>query len=131
MEMFEEAIMSKYRFPSLVGDINIEDLSDLPLTSQRGISLNNVAKKLNKALKESEEESFVVKKNKTNEILEKKLLIVKHIIAVKLKEIELKENAVQRKNKKEELRAIIIAKEHDDLKNNTSIEDLKKMEQDL
>lgn len=124
--MFEEASRLKVRFETVKGNISTEDLWDLPLTDSDGMSLDDLAKALNKKVKCSEEESFVVKQSKANTILELKFSLVKHIIKEKLAEIEEKENAVIVKAKKERIDSLILEKEDDTLKGK-SIADLKKM----
>lgn len=113
--MFERASRLKLRFETQVGNLTVEDLWDLPLTS-RGASLDTLAKAINKAVKESAEESFVVKKSATDTIIGLKLDIVKHVIEVKLVEAEISEKEVETKAKKERIMAIIADKEDDALK---------------
>lgn len=128
--MFEQASRKKLRFDTVAGNITVEDLWDLPLTSVSGASLDTLAKSLNKAVKESDEESFVVKKTTLNEVLDLKFSIVKHVIEVRLEEIEQKENAAARKAKKEMIMGIIADKQNDKLKN-TSIKKLEEMVAEL
>ena len=71
--MFEEATKNKYRFPSNVGMINVEDLWDLPASH-----LDTIYKKLNKQLKQSEEESLLVVTSAADKELEDK---IKHIVS--------------------------------------------------
>jgi len=124
--MFEKASRLKLRFESVVGMLAAEDLWDLPLTSKKSASLNGVAKKVNAFLKESEEESFVVKTSKPNELLQLKLDIVKRVIAVRLEEAEAANKAEERRAKK--LRILsLIAKKQDEELGDRSVEDLKKM----
>lgn len=123
---FEEASRLKLRYETNRGNITTEDVWDLPLTSGTGVSLDDLAKELNKKVKESEEESFVVQKSKSNIVLDLKFSIVKHIIKVRLAEIEQKENEALNKAKKDKLIDIIGEKEDEGLKNK-SISELKKM----
>ena len=130
---FEQASRLKLRFETPKGLISVEDLWDLPLTSRTrlsDISLDNLAKSLNKATKESAEESFVVKKSRTNTLLELKFEIVKHVIKVRLEDAERKENALAVKAQKEKILDIIADKEDDSLKGK-SVASLKKMIKDL
>lgn len=113
--MFEQASKNKYRFPTnAVGVITVEDLWDLPL-SGKSTSLDSVAKILNKALKENEEESFVAVRSVTNNTLIEKFDIVKHVIKVKLEENEKSLNAVAVKKQKEKIMSIIASKENAEL----------------
>lgn len=87
MNIFEKATRKKFKFPSAVGQLNVIDLWDLPLTSTNGANLNDVAKALNNALKSEQEESFVeVSSNSKKKELEEKLDLVKYIISVKMEE---------------------------------------------
>jgi hypothetical protein len=128
--MFEKASRKKLRFDTVKGLVTTEDLWDMPLTRADSFSLDDLAKSLNRALKESEEESFVVKKSSENTILDLKFSIVKHVIKTRLAEIEERENAAATKAKKEKILAIIADKEDDSLKDK-SISALKKMVADL
>lgn len=113
MNMFEFATKNKLRFATKVGEVTVEDLWDLPLTSTKGVSLDDTAKSINKELKSSEEESFVVKTIKTNEVLGLKLDIVKHIIRVRLDENEAAQNAMVAKAKKQKIMELIEAKKNE------------------
>ena len=123
--MFEKASRLKVRFGTTKGDITVEDLWDLPLTNRNGFDLDNVAKALNKAVKDSGEESFVLKKNKANAVLELKFEIVKHIIDVKIAEADANEKKVETKAEKELYDSIIADKETEGLKE-MSLKELKK-----
>ncbi|MCK5610619.1 hypothetical protein KAR91_52590 [Candidatus Pacearchaeota archaeon] len=128
--MFEKASRLKIRFRTDKGDLTVEDLWDLPLTSTRGISLDDIAMDLNKAVKDSEEESFVLKKNEANDTLDLMFGIVKHIIKIKIDENDARIKASENKAKKEHLLSVIADKESDALKGK-SIEELKKLVEDL
>ena len=123
---FEKASRLKVRFNTVKGDITVEDLWDLPLTSRNGADLDTVAKSLNKAVKDSGEESFVLKKNSANTTLDLKFDIVKYVIKVKIEEAEASKKALENKGKKEQLLGIIAAKESEDLQGK-SLEELKEM----
>jgi precorrin-2 methylase len=87
MNIFEQATRKNYTFTSAVGELNVINLWELPLTSVRGASLDAVAKSINTQLKAEQEESFVATSTNTRKVeLENKLEIVKYIIAVKLQE---------------------------------------------
>lgn len=127
--MFEEASRKRLRFNTRVGILTVEDLWVLPLTGN-GENLDDIAKTLNREVKNSEEESFVVKQSGVNETLKLKFDIVKHIIAVKLAEAEAAENAAAVKAKKERIMEIIASKKDEELKD-ASIEELQAMVDDL
>ena len=131
MNIFEKANKLKVRFATALGSVTVEDLWDMPLTSRKAnASLDDLAKSLSKSVKESAEESFVVKKSSKNTELELKFDIVKHIIDIKLAEREAAANAAERKAQKEKVLRVIEAKKDADLENQ-SLEDLQKMAAEL
>lgn len=105
--MIEDGIRKKLRFGQ--GGWMMEDLYDLNLDSRHTrSSLDQIAKDLNKQIKETGEESFVnTNKNKASEELLLKFEIVKHIISVRLAEQEAAKNAQDIKAQKEELLSLI------------------------
>jgi hypothetical protein len=129
--MFEAATRNKYRFPSTVGALTVEDLWDLPLINKRGASLDDVAKTIYKELKDSEDQvSFVRKESAASSELSTKLDIVKYVIDVKMAEQDARVQAKERKEKKEKIMSIIAQKEDEQLKE-ANLDDLKKMMEEL
>lgn len=122
--IFEYAVRNKVRFP-FKGMISVEDLWDLSLAN-----LDSIYKVLNKQVKQSEEESLLTTKTNVDTELEIQIAIVKHIVAVKLEEQEAKEKAAEKKAQKQKIMAIIATKEDEALQN-SSVEDLKKMLDEL
>jgi len=103
--MFEKAVRMKLRFESIKGQLSVEQLWELPLTSQRGDSLDSLAMKYNKLVKESEETSFV-EEVKKDSLCSLRLDILKYIISVRLKEKDEAKVAVVNKSEIERLLAI-------------------------
>ncbi len=126
MDIFEKAVRLKLRFNTIKGGLAVEDLWDIPLVGD--FSLDELAKSLNRAIKENADESFVVqaKKNEKEVLDELRFAIVKHIISVKLADIEDAENATARKAYKEKLLTIIAGKKDAKLEGK-SLKDLEKM----
>ena len=122
--IFEYAVKNKVRFP-FKGMISVEDLWDLSLTN-----LDSVYKTLNKQVKQSEEESLLTTKTSVDTELEVQIEIVKYIVSVKLKEQEAREKAAAKKAQQQKIMSIIATKEDEALQN-TSVEDLKKMLDEL
>ena len=122
--IFEYAVRNKVRFP-FKGMISVEDLWDLSLTN-----LDSIYKTLNKEVKQSEEESLLATKTSVDTELEIQIAIVKHIVTVKLEEQEAREKAAAKKAQKQKIMSIIATKEDEELQN-TSVEDLKKMLDEL
>lgn len=82
--LFALAALGKWRFPTVRGDVAVEGLCDLPLTSKTGMDLDTVAQDLDKEVKASAPVSFVstrVKPTETKlEVLRQKLELVVSII---------------------------------------------------
>lgn len=123
-KMFEYATRNKVRFP-FKGLISVEDLWDLTLTN-----LDSIYKTLNKQVKQSEEESLLNTKTTVDKELDVQIAIVKHIVAVKLAEQETREKASAKKAQKQKIMAIIASKQDEALQN-SSVEDLQKMLDEL
>ena len=122
--IFEYATRNKVRF-SFRGLISVEDLWDLSLGN-----LDSIYKELNKQSKQSEEESLLNIKTQEDELLNVQIDIVKHIVSVKLAEKEAREKASAKKAQKQKIMSIIAAKQDEALQN-SSIDDLKKMLDEL
>lgn len=122
--IFEFASRNKVRFP-FKGMISVEDLWDLSLTN-----LDSIYKTLNKQVKQSEEESLLSTKANVDTELEVQIAIVKHIVSVKLAEKEAAEKASVKKAQKQKIMSIIATKQDEALQN-SSIDDLKKMLDEL
>lgn len=128
--MFEQASRLKLRFDTSLGKLTIEDLWDLPLSSRKGASLDNVAISLSTKVKDEVETSFVKKRDKANARLELKFNLVKHIIEVRLAEIDEAEQSAVAKTKRDAIDTILLEKEADALKG-MSVEDLEKLKAEL
>lgn len=112
--MFETAFRQKLRFDSKVGQLSVEDLWELPLTSATKANLDQIAVDLNRQLKGTEE-SFV-STGKKNAVLELKFEIVKHIIGVRVAENQAKIDERNRAARKEQVEALIEEKKSEGLK---------------
>lgn len=122
--IFEYATRNKLRF-EFKGLISVEDLWDLSLTS-----LDSIYKKLNKEIKQSDEESLLSTKTNVNVELSTKIEIVKYIFNIKSKEKEARQQAAIQKERKQKIMDIIASKKDEALQN-ASIEDLQKMLNEL
>jgi len=129
MNMFEKATQQKLRFNSVMGNLTVEDLWDLPLktTSDARASLNNVAVVVNRLLKANKEElDFISDTPKADSILELKMDIVKHIIQVKLEEAEIAATRKANRERNAKIREIIDQKGDATLQRK-SVKELEKM----
>ena len=95
MNIFERASKQKLRFGTGRGLLSVEEVWELSLTA-----LDALARRVNKELKETDDESFIDAKTTVNTELNLKMDILKHIIKHKL---ELKEAASSRAEKKARL----------------------------
>jgi len=126
MNIFENASRKKLRFPSIRGELTVEMLWDMPLTSKTGFDLDTVARNVNQDLKSVAEESFVATKaNPLKESLELKLDIAKYIIAAKIEAADLARTAAARKAEREQLVEILHQKKTQELLG-MSAEDIQK-----
>lgn len=123
--MFKEATRRKLRFSTENGVLSVEDIWDLPLTSEKKASLDKLAKSINRELKNNEEESFVETPSKANATLQLKFDVVKAVIKDKLEEREARKNAADKKARKELLNGVIERKQNAALED-MSLEDLEK-----
>jgi|SRR6056297_479629 len=118
--MFEKAVRFKLRF-NYKGICSVEDLWDMPVSA-----LDNVFKKLNKEYKEQKEESLLKTKTKEDEILDLKIEIVKHIVATKVKEKEIRKNMYEEAEKRQKILGIIADKKDKELYDKP-VEELEKL----
>ncbi len=124
MNIFEYATREALRFP-YKGMQSVEDLWKLSVRE-----LDSIYKTLNKQVKQSEEESLLNTKTTVDKELDVQIAIVKHIVAVKLAEQEAREKASAKKAQKQKIMAIIASKQDEALQN-SSVEDLQKMLDEL
>jgi acyl-CoA reductase-like NAD-dependent aldehyde dehydrogenase len=111
-EKFRFATRHKVRFISSRGELNVEQLWDVPLRSKDGFNLDAVAKTANKALKDLSEESFVsTSRTPAHERAEIVLEIVKHVIEVRLDEEAAAKKRAANKVEREKLLQILADKQ--------------------
>jgi len=126
--IFENAVRRKLRFQTTKGSLSVEDLFDLNLTS-----LDNLAKGINKSLKETEEESFIpsaTTANRGNVELRLKLDILKSVIGTQVEEQNAAKARADKRAQIERLKALA-ANKQDEALNAKSLEDIQKMLADL
>jgi len=130
-ELFIKATRVKLTFSTARGNISILDIWDIPLNSNNGFDLENIAQDLYRKTKEEENTiSFTrQKKRKTKEesLNSLRFDIVKYIIDIKLEEKEKEQRRIERNKERERLLALIAEKQEDKLKSKS----LKKLEEEL
>lgn len=122
--LFEVATRNKMRFP-FRGSLSVEDLWDL--TPQ---NLDSIFKTLNSQLKQVEEDSLLNFKTEQDEVLDTKIEIVKHIVKIKLDEMNERAKAADKAARRQEIMEILSTKENEEL-HNKSPEELKEMLDEL
>lgn len=118
--LFETASREKYRFP-FKGQISVEDLWDLSPKD-----LDTIFKSLNAQVKKESEESLLSPKEAVDVVLNAKIEIVKHIVAVKLSEAEKARQAKKRREEKQRI-AELIADKQDEALREKSLAELQAM----
>lgn len=132
--IFEKAARKKVRFPTVRGELTVEQLWDVPLTAAPAptrdvkFDLDTIARTINSDLKSVSEESFVnTKVDPRKEVYELQLEIVKHIIAVKIAEHEAAKKKAQNAEKRRAIVEAIAARESTDLASKSKDDLLKEL----
>lgn len=129
MDIFAYAARNKLRFETPRGNLNVEDLWDLPLTAEGdALSIDVVGKAMTRAVKESEgDEAFVVTKKTEEDLAVKvRLQILEHIRDWKLDYAERAEKAAITKARKSQILELI-QKKKDEALSEKSVEELEQM----
>lgn len=96
-KLFILASRNKYRFQSDVGQLTVEDLWDLPTTSQRSeaLTLSLLAQNINAKIKPTEGLEWLETYRETaeQEELKNKLAIIKHIVETRREEAAARQEA--------------------------------------
>jgi len=117
MSIFEQASQQKIRFETTQGPLSVEDLWDLPLTTNRPnrVDLDTLAVNLNKQIQDAGTTSFVKKATRPNEILKLKFDIVLRVIEVRQVAEEAAETLRANSEKKQQILEIIHRKQNEAL----------------
>lgn len=118
--MFDKATRIKLRFSTDRGTLSVEDVWDLNLTQ-----LNTLAKSLNRKNKEAAEEDFLSTKSEVDTLDKLRFDIVIYILETKKAENVARDEAKNKKAKREEIMTIIQQKQVEAQKGK-SIEELMK-----
>lgn len=125
MNIFEKVSRNKTRFPSDRGELTTEQLWDLSLTS-----LDTIARKINRDLKELAEESFInTSPDPRKPGLELQIAVLKHIIQVKLDDQEAQKVAATKAAKRKALLEALANREAADMAGKTSAQLMKELEE--
>ena len=126
MNIFEQATRQAFRFESPKGLLTVEDLWNLPLTSNTGrANLDDIAKGLQAKLT-STALSFVTDTTPVNKVYQAQFDVVIHIINTKISEARAADQYRLAREKKQKIMAIIEQKQ-DAALSSASLEDLEAM----
>ena len=127
-DLFIYAAQHKLRFASKQGQLTVEELWDLPLTTTRAnmASLDEIAINLDKQIKEAGTTSFVKKTTSANVALKAAFDIVLFVISVKQAAEEAAATAKAKAEQKQQILELIREKQNDELKGK-SIDELREL----
>lgn len=129
VNIFEKASRIKLRFDTPIGNLGVEDLWTLPLSSTNGKpNLDSIAVALSKSLKGTED-SFV-SNTKRDELLQLKFDVVKHMIDTLMREKTEKTEQVQRDAKRQRIAEILASREDEEL-TGLSSDELRELQKTL
>ena len=86
MNLYKQATRENWTFPTSKGTNSVHDLWQLPLDSEKYVSLNSVAIGLYDSLSSTTGMSFIKSKSPADTLISKKLELVKDIIATREEE---------------------------------------------
>lgn len=122
--LFIKASRLKLRFQTKRGSITVEDLWDLPLTSNTGkVNLDELAIEAHSKIEQTSTVSFVNNTVKSDNTAELQLEILKYVIAAKQAENKVRLEAAARAEEKQKLLGILSRKQ-DAAKENMSEQEL-------
>jgi hypothetical protein len=133
-DLFEKAARLKVRFASPVGALTAEQVWDLPITTKtkNAADLASIARDLNQRLKANSDDDlpFLGSTKKVDEQTQIAFDIVKHIVETKKAEAEKAAETASNREKKQQILALIAAKEAEKL-GGSSLEELRKLAAEL
>lgn len=129
MELFERCAKNKYRWATTIGDLSVEQLFDLPLTSTTNKpSLDSIAVELDSQIKKDTGRTLSFVSNKRATVQEARLKdkfdIVLHIIKYKQEAADIATENASKRHMAERLREELAARKDESIKQ-LSIEELE------
>ena len=94
-DIYKMATRENWTFPTSKGTVSVHDLWQLPLDSEKYVSLNSVAINLHDSLSSTTGKSFVKRKSPADTLISRKLELVQDIIATREEEAAAKLSAKQ------------------------------------
>lgn len=116
INLFMIASREAFRYPSVRGELTVEQLWQLPLLAKDSFDLNTVAKDINTLVKASADESFVQQRpNPAAEKFKTMLELVKEIISIRIEERDSAERAAAKATQRRKLLAILERRQETEL----------------
>ena len=117
MDIFEKAARLHLRFNSRVGEITVEDLFDLPLTSKTGkMNLDDIGRAIRKELKNADDVSLVDPADAADATIQLRFDIVKYIIDSRIEDNKKEAKKREDAEKRQKIMALIADRKDQDLK---------------
>ena len=125
VNVFETASRKKVRFDTHMGQLTVEDLWDLPLTSKTGrLNLDDMAREFHGRMEATAATSFVETSTNTDEAAELGFTLVKHVIDVKIIENKANKDAKAKADERKKLLGILSNKKDEELEG-LSVEEIE------
>jgi hypothetical protein len=129
-DLFIKATRRAYRWSSNRGDLTVEQLWDLPLSSRGGFDLDHVGRTLLAEIKAMGEESLVeTRPNPAKADAEARLEVLKFIIATRQEEARAAELRATRADQRRKVLDALAARDADDLSKASREELLARLEE--
>ena len=125
VNVFELASRKKVRFDTHMGQLTVDDLWDLPLTSKTGrLNLDDMAREFHARKEAAGETSFVETSSNKDESAELGFALVKHVIDVKILENKANKDAKAKADERKKLLGILSNKKDEELEG-LSVEEIE------
>ena len=124
MNLYKQSTRENWTFPTSKGTVSVHNLWQLPLDSEKYVSLKSVAINLHNSLSSTTGISFIKSKSPADTLISKKLELVKDIIATREEEAAANLSAKQAESHNAKIDELISKKVDQELAN-LSIEQLQ------
>jgi cytochrome P450 len=112
MNLIEKAVRNKFRFASVIGQLTVEQVMDLPLTAKTGASLETLAREALAEVRKMQDDVLLsTDSRQAQQNAVDKLEILKSLIAEKQDLLRMRAEAKDRAAKREQLMEVLAAKQ--------------------
>jgi hypothetical protein len=131
INIFELASRQNLEFPTVRGNVTVNQLWGIPLTAKNGFSLDDIYRTAKRELDALTEDSLVqTSRNPVKAVLELQIAIIKHIAGVRQEEAAAAVSAAEKKQRLEKL-TDALSRKQDAALEDMSEEELRKQIADL